>query len=267
MLAGAGSLPRELVGAARRAGREVTVVAIDGMTDAATVEGVPHLWAAPGAFGRILDFLKRAGVEEIVLAGAASRPDWSRISLDWRAVRMLPRLLAADRGDDSLLSFAVREFEREGLRVVGAHSVAPGLVVGAGAVGAVRPGRAARADIARGVAVLAALGPHDVGQAACVQNGAVLGVEGAEGTDALIARCGALQRPGGGAVLVKCSKPGQDRRVDLPAIGPATAQAMADAGFAGAAVEAGATLILERARTIDAADRARLFLYGVEPAP
>ena len=142
MVAGAGALPRELVGAARRAGREVTVVAIDGMTDAATVDGVPHLWAAPGAFGRILDFLKRGQVEEIVLAGAASRPDWSRISLDWRAIRMLPRLLAADRGDDSLLSFAVGEFEREGFRVVGAHSVAPELVVGPGAAGGVRAGAA-----------------------------------------------------------------------------------------------------------------------------
>ena len=266
MLAGAGALPRELVGAARRVGREVTVVAIDGMTDAATVDGVPHLWAAPGAFGRILDFLKGAQVEEIVLAGAASRPDWSRISLDWRAIRMLPRLLAADRGDDSLLSFAVGEFEREGFRVVGAHSVAPELVVGPGAAGGVRAGRGERADIARGVAALAALGPHDVGQAACVQNGVILGIEGAEGTDALIARCGALQRRGRGAVLVKCAKPGQDRRVDMPAIGPATVEAMAGAGFAGAAVEAGATLILERERTVSAADSARLFLHGVEPA-
>ena len=263
MLAGGGALPRQLVAAARRQGRDVVVVAVEGTTDAATVAGVAHLWAAPGAFGRILDFLKRSGAEEVVLAGRASRPDWSKLAPDWRTLRMIPRLLAADKGDNALLSAAVRELEGEGFRVVGADAVAPELAVGNGTLGRVSVPRAARADIARGAAVLAALGPHDVGQAAVVQEGIVLGIEGAEGTDALIARCGGLRRRGRGPVLVKCAKLGQDHRVDLPAIGPATMDAMAAAGLAGAAVEAGAALLLERERAIAAADRAGLFLCGI----
>ncbi len=265
VLAGGGALPRQLVTAARRQGREVVVVAIEGMTDTATTAGIAHIRAAPGAFGRIIDFLKRSGAEEVVLAGRATRPDWSRIALDWRALKMLPRMLSADRGDNAVLSFAVRELESEGFRVVGVDSVAPELMIESGVIGGVGVARAARADIARGAAVLAALGPHDVGQAVVVQDGIVLGIEGAEGTDALIARCGGLQRRGRGAVLVKCAKSTQDRRVDLPAIGPATVVAMAAAGYAGAAVEAGAALILEREKTIEAADRERLFLCGIDP--
>lgn len=267
VVAGGGVLPRHLVAAARRQARDVVVVAVEGLTDAATTDGVKHIWAAPGAFGRMIGFLKRSGARDVVLAGRASRPDWSSVSLDWRALRMLPRLLSADRGDDAVLSAAVRELEDEGFRVVAADAIAPELTIAPGVLGKVRVDATVRADIARGVAVLSALGPYDVGQAAVVQRGIVLGIEGAEGTDALIARCGALQRRGPGAVLVKCAKSGQDRRVDLPAIGPATVDAMAAAGLAGAAVEAGAALILERERTIEAADRARVFLCGIDPQP
>lgn len=270
VIAGGGALPRQAIAAARRRGRGVAAVALEGMADRGTgegVEGVERVRLPPGAFGRMIAFLRRSGAEEVLLAGRVARPDWSRIALDWRALRALPRVLAADKGDGAALSVVVRELEGEGFRVVGIDSVAPELLAGSGVLGAVRPSRAQRADIDRGLAVLAALGPHDVGQAAAVRGGIVLGVEAAEGTDALIARCGALQPPGRGAVLVKCAKPGQDRRVDLPAIGPETVRVMAGAGFAGAAVEAGAALVLERAEAIAAADRARLFLCGVDAAP
>ncbi len=267
VVAGGGALPQLVVEGARREGREVVVTAVEGVTDTETAADVPHIWVHAGAVGAVIDFLKRSGAEEVVFAGRAPRPDWSKLSLDWRALKMLPRLLAADRGDNALLSVAIRELEDEGFRVVGVDAVAPELLMTrSDAMGRVRPARDARADIARGAAVLAALGPYDVGQAAAVQKGVVLGVEGVEGTDALIARCGALQRAGRGAVLVKCAKTGQDRRVDLPAIGPGTVSALEKAGFAGAAVEAGAALLLERERTIAAADRAGVFLCGIDPA-
>lgn len=267
VIAGGGALPRQAIAAARRRGRAVAAVALEGMADRDAGEGVESVRLPPGAFGRMIAFLRRSGAEEVLLAGRVARPDWSKAALDWRALRALPRVLAADRGDGAALSAVVRELEGEGFRVVGIDSVAPELLAGAGVLGTVRPGRAARADIDRGLAVLAALGGCDVGQAAAVRRGVVLGIEAVEGTDALIARCGALQPPGRGAVLVKCAKSGQDRRVDLPAIGPETVRAMAGAGFAGAALEAGAALLLEREETIAAADRARLFLCGVDAAP
>ena len=267
VLAGGGALPGHIVAAARRRNREVAVVAVEGITDPETTRGVAHLWAPPGAFGRMIDFLKRRGAADIVLAGRVARPDWRKLSPDWRAIRMIPRLLAADKGDDALLAVAVRELEDEGFRVVGVDAVAPELLMPRGVAGGVPVPAAARADIARGAAVLAALGLHDVGQAVVAQQGIVLGIEGAEGTDGLIARCAALRRPGRGGVLVKCARSGQDRRVDLPAIGPDTVRAMAAAGLAGAAVEAGAAILIDRARTVREADRAKLFLCGIDPAP
>jgi len=132
-----------------------------------------------------------------------------------------------------------------------------------GVLGAVAPDAVAEADIARGLDVAQALGRLDVGQSVVVQQGMVLGVEAIEGTDALIARCGRLRREGGGGVLVKIAKPGQDRRADLPTIGARTVSACAEAGLSGIAVAAGSTLLVDRAAIVAAADRAGLFVAGV----
>ncbi len=111
--------------------------------------------------------------------------------------------------------------------------------------------------------VARALGALDVGQAVVVQQGMVLGVEAIEGTDALIARCGPLRRAGGGGVLVKLAKPGQERRADLPTVGPRTVTNAAASGLRGIAVEAGSTLMIDRAAVVAAADAAGLFVVGI----
>lgn len=139
-----------------------------------------------------------------------------------------------------------------------ADAVAP-----VGLLGAVAPDAAAQADIEHGVTVARALGALDIGQAVVVQQGMVLGVEAIEGTDALIERCGALRREGGGGVLVKIAKPGQDRRADLPTIGVRTVETAASAGLVGIAVAAGSALLVNRAAITAAADRAHIFVVGV----
>jgi hypothetical protein len=128
---------------------------------------------------------------------------------------------------------------------------------------ALAPDADALRDIALGIEVAGRLGDLDIGQAAIVQQGLVLGVEAVEGTDALIARCAGLKRPGRGGILVKVKKPGQERRADLPTIGPHTVRLAAETGIAGIAVQAGHCLIIERAEVIAAADRAGLFVIGV----
>jgi DUF1009 family protein len=99
-----------------------------------------------------------------------------------------------------------------------------------------------------------------------IQQGLVLGVEAVEGTDGLLRRCAELRRDGPGGVLVKAAKPGQERRVDRPTIGPRTVNLAAAAGLQGIAAEAGMTLVVDRAETIRAADQAGLFVVGV-PVP
>ncbi len=138
-----------------------------------------------------------------------------------------------------------------------------------GALGRYRPSERDKADIARALSMIAALGPFDVGQAAVVANNNVIAVEAAEGTDNMLARIAELRRLGrvtaslGTGVLVKAPKPGQDRRFDLPSIGPRTIENVARAGLAGLAVTAGSTMIAEADQVTAAADRAGIFLVGV----
>ena len=264
VLAGGGPLPRQIVDACLIAERPVHVIAFDGVTDEATVEGVGHSWQRLAAVGSTIDALKQAGAEELVLAGHITRPSWSSMRPDWRGMMLLPKLLATGQGDDAVVSTVLAELESEGFRVIGAHDVLPDLLAPPGLIAGPQPGKAEAADIACGSAVVRALGAVDVGQAAVVQQGIVLAVEAVEGTDAMLARCQGLKRGGGGGVLVKYCKPGQDRRVDMATIGPHTVEGAAKAELAGIAVEAGATLILERARRVQLADDAGLFVVGID---
>lgn len=264
IVAGGGPLPGLIARACRGTGREVMIVAFEGETDPETCAGLPHRWLRMGAVGALLDTLKRAGCREVVLAGPVHRPSLSAIRPDLRGMRLMGRIAAAlGKGDDALLSLVVEELEGEGFTVVGADDVIAELRAPPGVMGRHAPDEEARRDIAVGVEAARALGAQDVGQAVVVQEGAVIGVEAAEGTDGLVARCASLQRPGPGGVLVKMKKPRQERRADLPTIGPDTIDGAARAGLRGVAVEAGETLILERGETVARADARGVFLVGV----
>ena len=265
ILAGGGTLPRRLVEACRDAGRPVFVVAFNGHAAAETVDGVAHQWVRLGAVGAALTALRDAEVEELVMAGPVRRPSLVELRPDVTAAKYLARGLLR-RGDDGLLRGIVRGLEEEGFRVVGADDLLAPLLAPEGALGKVALDGDQAADVERGLAVAQALGQVDVGQSVVVQEGLVLAVEGAEGTDAMIARAGTLRREGAGGVLVKTAKPGQERRADLPTIGPATVEAAIAAGLAGIAVEAGACLVVDRAATVAAADAAGLFVVGVSVA-
>ncbi|HEV7369075.1 LpxI family protein [Arenibaculum sp.] len=266
IVAGGGDLPFRLIEACRAAGRPFFVLALDGHADDGVCAGVPHARVRLGAAGQALDALRDAGVTEIVLAGRVRRPSLAELRPDWRATRLFAKLGMRALGDDGLLRAVTAELEREGFRIVGAQDVFAALLTPPGPVGGLTPDAEAERDIARGVEVARMLGALDVGQAVVVQQGIVLGVEAVEGTDALIERCGPLRRGGAGGVLVKIRKPTQDLRFDLPTVGPATVEAVARAGLAGVAVEAGATLMLDREAVAAVADRLGVFVVGLEIA-
>jgi DUF1009 family protein len=263
IVAGAGELPRLLVESCRARGHEIFVLALEGAADSALVASVPHAWCRLGAAAKGLALLRANQVTELVLAGAVPRPSLAALRPDWRMVQLFARLGFGALGDNGLLSAVVKELEREGFRVRGAHELLPTAGMPLGSLGAVHADARAEADIALGMSVARALGALDVGQAVVVQEGLVLGVEAIEGTDALLRRCGTLKRDGPGGVLVKVEKPGQERRVDRPTIGPQTVLAAAEAGLRGIAVEAGAVLVLDRDEVRGMADRAGLFVVGV----
>lgn len=265
ILAGGGPLPGHLIDACRAIGRPCFVIAFDGHADGTVIGAAPHAWVRLGAAEEALGLLRVHDVSDIVLAGPVRRPSLRELRPDGRAARFLARGLLS-RGDDGLLGAIVRTLEEEeGFRVVGVDSILVDLRATTGPFGACSPGDSALDDIAHGVEVVRRLGELDIGQAAVVRAGIVLGVEAAEGTAGLLQRMVPFRESEPGGVLVKLAKPKQERRADLPTIGPDTVTAAAAAGLAGIAVMAGATLVLERAEVIVRADAANLFVCGIKP--
>ena len=264
ILSGGGALPARIIKTCEDIGRDVFVLAFEDQTDPETVDGTSHAWVRLGAAGDAIDLLHNAGVKDVVMAGAIRRPTLAALRPDFRAARLFAKLGVAMLGDDKLLSAVVRELEeQEGFRVVGLESLLPNSLAGSGVLGDHRPDEQAHQDIRRGVEVALGIGALDVGQSAVVQQDLVLAVEAVEGTDAMLARAGALRRDGPGGILVKVRKPGQEPRTDLPTIGVATVEAAAAAGLRGIAVEAGGALLVDPQSTIRAADEAGLFVLGV----
>lgn len=266
IIAGGGALPREILAACHSRGQAVYLLALDGQTDPETTAEVPHSWHRLGAAGEIFDRLRAEGVREVVFAGKVKRPSLLSLTPDARGAAFLARIGFRALGDDGLLRAVAEEFEREGFVLRAVPEVLAVQTVPLGPLGRHVPDKAAEADIARGIAVLRALDPVDVGQAVVVQQGMVLAVEAIEGTDAMIARAGHLKRPGGGGVLVKLAKASQDQRLDLPGLGPDTVAAVAAAGLVGLAFDARNTTLIDRPETIARADAAGLFLIGL-PTP
>ena len=256
-------MPRRLVESCQAAGRDVFVLALEGAAEPETVRGVPHAWCRIGAAVEGLSVLRQNNVTELVLAGSVRRPSLVALRPDWRAAKLFARIGYRALGDDGLLSAIVSELEQEGFRVIAPDQLLKAEIIGAGPLGTIQPNRESEADIEHGLRIARALGALDIGQAVVVQQGLVLGVEAIEGTDELLHRCRALRREGPGGVLVKIQKPGQERRADRPTIGPRTVALAAEAGLLGIAVEAGATIILYRDEVIRSADRAALFVVGV----
>ncbi|MBV8889928.1 MAG: UDP-2,3-diacylglucosamine diphosphatase LpxI [Alphaproteobacteria bacterium] len=262
IVAGSGKLPRRIIEACRNARIDFFVLALEGNADPQMIGDAPHAWCRLGAGGIALGLLRDRQVTDLVLAGGIKRPSLAALRPDWRAAKFLARVGYRALGDDGLMSAVIKEIESEGFRVVGAHQLLEALMP-EGALGAVLPDPDAEADIAKGVRIAREIGALDVGQAVVVQQGLVLGVEAIEGTDELLRRCADLRREGPGGVLVKVEKPGQERRADLPTIGPDTVTLAAEAGLRGIAGEAGATIVIDRAEVIRAADQAGLFVVGI----
>ena len=264
ILAGGGPFPGQVAAAAAAAGRPVFILGFEDFADPKVIGGFAHAYARLGAAGRILALLRAHAVRDLVLVGPVKRPSVFDLRPDLEGTRIMARIgRAAFAGDDGLLAAIVRVLAEEGFTVIGAHEILTEALAPRGVLGVVAPDAQAMADITRGIAVVRALGSVDVGQGCVVQQRHVLAVEAAEGTDRMLGRVADLALPGPGGVLVKLVKPGQERRADLPTIGPGTVVAAAAAGLRGVAFEAGGTLLTDRAATIAEADRRGLFLYGI----
>lgn len=263
ILAGQGALPQRI--AAEHPG--ALFVHFEGL--AVEMPGNEVFETSYERFGEMFEGLRAAGVTEVVFAGGLARPSLNPANFDARMMQLAPGFMAAMQGgDDGLLRAVIAAFESEGFAVRGAHEVMPGLTAEAGLLAGPEPAEADLQDAARARSILAALGPLDVGQGVVVANGQALGVETAQGTDAMlrfVAETPARLRQRARGVLVKTPKPGQDLRIDMPAVGPATIAAVAAAGLAGIVINAGEVLLIDRDEILRVAQEAGVFLLAEAP--
>ena len=270
VIAGGGVMPFAVADSLVARGIAPVLFALRGACDPVRVKRFRHHWISVGQLGRATKLFRAEGCRDLIFIGTLVRPALSEVRLDWGTLRVLKNVIGAFRGgDDHLLSGVGRILEQDGFRMVGIKDVAPDLLMPEGCITCLAPDASAVADISRGQALLGALGPFDIGQAAVVIDGHVVAVEDIEGTDGLLARLARLRTDGrlraraGRGVLVKAPKRGQDLRYDLPTIGPRTVEGAAKAELAGIAIIAGNTLVADSQAMIEAADRAGLFVQGV----
>jgi DUF1009 family protein len=273
IIAGGGRLPEDVAAKLAAQGEPPFIVVLEGEGPPDRFSAYEHfllpMEEAPG----LLAILRRRHIGRLVLAGGVSRrPNPWKLRKNLHLVALLARfLIPLARGDDDLLRTVARYFEDHGIKVVGAHEIVPDLLAREGPMTRTKPLAVDMADIDAGHVAARAIGALDVGQAAIAIGGRAVALEDIEGTDALLARAKALREHGRLAgrkrgVLVKCAKPGQELRADLPTIGPATVEAAHAAGLAGIAVEAGRSFMIEQAETIRRADELGIFVYGIGTA-
>jgi len=269
IISGGGGLPCDVARAALAGNCSVHLIGIEGEAGE-QIEQFPHSWIKWGEIGRLFSILREQNCRDVVIIGHVKRPDLSQVRMDLGALKLLPFIMKLKTGgDDSILSRIAGLFEDKGHHVCSVLDVVPSLAADRGQMTKAAPTPTDADDISKGLEVVAALGKFDVGQAVVVVKGHVIAVEGVEGTDKMLERCQSLRqwgRKGRHGVLVKVPKPQQDRRIDLPTIGPRTVELAMAAKLSGIAVAAGETLIADKSGMIAAANRGKLFVSGVSPS-
>lgn len=261
LIAGSGLLPGTVADLYANSGGKVYVAIIDDELGNFPLSNHRYKQFSIGSVGKILAYFTENNVSEIVMIGAVKRPDLTKIKPDLVGSVLLAKILKQKfLGDDNLLKTVAKFIESKGFRVISPKTIL-NLNIYSKLYNTVnQPREKDKEDIQLGIKLLTSLGNMDVGQSVIVENGCVLGIEAAEGTDNLIRRCEMLRKAESGGVLVKMPKANQDLRLDLPTIGPDTAFYLAKHGYNGLAVAEGSVLIVEPQKTIDILDANNLFL-------
>lgn len=271
IIAGSGFLPYYVAEAAQKAGETPFIIRLQDQADLDWSK-FESASVGVGDVSTLGKLLAGHGIERVVLSGGVShRPEWRDIRPNFKMIAKMPSIIRTllSGGDDTVLQMVIGLIEAQGVRVIGAHEIAPGLLATTGSLGKIEPTDEDRRDMAKAAQAALALGALDVGQGSVSVGGRLVALEGVEGTDGMLARVASLRAEGRisnrrKGVLVKLCKPQQDIRADLPTIGPSTVENAAKAGLAGIAVEAGRAFILDRESMLRIADDAGLFVSGID---
>jgi DUF1009 family protein len=260
IIAGSGSYPLLLAGAARRGGvNKIVAAAFAGETDAALATAVDEIeWMRVGQLARLIAYFKDSGVRHAMMAGQIAPGNLFNLRPDWKALLLLARL--PRRNAQTIFSAIADELGRAGVDLLPATTFLDEFLAPSGLIAGSRLTRREEADVAFGVEIARDISRLDIGQTVVVKNGTVLAVEAFEGTNEAVKRGGALARKH--AIVVKLAKANHDMRFDVPVIGPETIAVAAEAKVRVIAVEAGRTLLLQMSAFIDAAERSGISIVG-----
>ena len=266
IIAGGSTIPKMLIDRCIETGRDFFVLAIKGDADEDYfTDDIPHEWIRIGQAGTGFERFKQEKVRDVIMIGTIKRPTLKELVPDLKTAAFFAKVATKALGDDGILRALVRELEADGMQVKGIHEVMPEMLIKKGNITKTKPDKQALVDVRRGIEVALEIGRLDIGQSVVVQQGLVLGVEGIEGTDELIRRCGTYKRKGDGGVLVKLRKPQQDMRIDLPTIGVKTVENAIESGLRGIIVHAGNGLIVDESEAVALANKHKLFILGIDP--
>lgn len=262
LVAGGGQFPLMVANGARKQGYSVVAVAFDKETSSAINQAADRvLWVKLGQLGKLIKFLQKENASVVVFAGPINKPGAFNIRPDLRAIKLLLGLKS--RNDNFLLSAVAGELSAENLKVVSALEFVPELVSPSGYISKRRTTRGEREDILFGWPLIKEIGAMDIGQCIAIKEKVVVAVEAIEGTDETILRAGNLV--GKNFTIIKTFKPGQDKRIDLPALGLGTVETMVRAQASCLAYEAGSSLFFDLKKALLLADKHKIAIVGIVP--
>ena len=264
LVAGMGSLPIAIASEAKRMGYRVVAIALHPPADESLKPIADDFHKISlGRFGGLISLLKKQSVKNVVMAGKIPKSllykNKASIIPDMKAVKLLFSL--KNRADDTIMKAVVRELEKNGIKIHKTTSFTKRLLASEGVLTHIKPSKDALQDIEFGWGIARQIGKIDIGQTVVIKEMAVMAVEAIEGTDEAIKRGGSLARKG--AVVVKVSKPQQDMRFDVPAVGMETLRSMKKVSANVLAIEADKCIIIEKEKFIKEADRAGIAVIGI----
>ena len=266
LIAGMGSLPVAVATEAKKMGYRVVAIALQPPADESLKPVADEFHKIRiGSFGGLLTLLKKLSVTEAVMAGKVPKKllyeDKKNLIPDLKAVKLLFSL--RDRADDTIMIAVVNELEKKGIKIHNTTAFTTELMVPEGVLTSRKPSKDDLKDIEFGWTIARKMGELDIGQTVVVKKMAVMSIEAIEGTDEAIKRGGKLAEKD--AVVVKISKPGQDMRFDVPAVGLDTLRSMKEAGASVLALEASKCIIVDKADFVSEADKAGIAVIGISP--
>lgn len=262
IIAGTGALPISIANNCLNQGRQCYIAIVSDEVDIVLYKNLPHQIFKVGKVGSLIEYFKQHNVKNVVFAGGIKRINLKSIKVDLTGSILLARILKQKfLGDDKILTIIASFLEEKGFKVISSNDLltANNNVV----VTRILPSKRDLQDIELGVKLLKNIGSIDVGQSVIVEDGYILGIEAAEGTDNLIKRCADLRKKAAGAVLVKMMKDGQDSRMDLPTIGSETINNLNKYKYKGLAIQKGKVIIIDPELTKELANKYGIFIYQI----